>query len=66
MGSWTRESNPIELATEVQARSSFRSIAELEVNPRFGFNYIYNINSIARVLHILIKHANDVIKLTGR
>ena len=42
MGSWTRESNPIELATEVQVRSSFRPIAELEVNPRFEFNYIYS------------------------
>ena len=54
MGSWTRESNPIKLATEVQARSSFRSMAELEVNPRFEFNYIYNINSIARECFIFL------------
>ena len=61
MGSWTRESNPIELATEVQGRSSFRSIAELEVQL-----YFLNKFNSARVLHILIEHANDVIKLTAR
>ena len=41
----TRESNPIEFATEVQARSS-SLITELEVNPqyRFEFNYIQFLN----------------------
>ena len=31
----TRESNPVELATELQARVQFRSITELEVNPQY-------------------------------